>query len=59
MKIDPRERIVQKSTGYHQRQRDFFDNHPEFKPDFYARLAVDKQIALIDPKFLKTEEDEA
>jgi hypothetical protein len=51
-RIEPRERIQQKSVSFHRRQIDFFDEHPEFKPDLYCRAAVDEQIKLIDTEFL-------
>ena len=52
------EQITQKSVGFHFRQKLFFNEHPEFRPDPYCRQAVDEQIAKIDPRFLKEEENE-
>lgn len=56
-RINPREKITQRSTGFHFRQIEFFNEYPEFKPDYYCRKIIDEQIALIDPKFL-SEDDE-
>jgi len=32
-KINPRERIIQRSIGFNFRQIEFFNDYPEFKPD--------------------------
>jgi len=48
--------VVQKSVGFRFRQREFFNKYPEFKPDEFCRQAIDEQIRLIDPEFLKKEE---
>ena len=56
---DNNERIVQKSIGFNFRQLMFFGKYPDFRPDAYCREAVDKQIAEIDPDFLKGKEIEA
>ena len=50
---DNKERIVQRSIGFNFRQIEFFNDHPDFKPDVWCRKAVDDQIAEIDSKFLK------
>lgn len=55
-KVNPREMVVQKSVGFRFRQREFFNKYPEFKPDEFCRNAIDEQIRLIDPEFLKKEE---
>ena len=55
-RVDPRERIRQRSIGFNSRQLDFFDEYPEFNPDEISRKAMDKQITLIDPRFLKNEQ---
>jgi hypothetical protein len=52
-KINPEEKIVQRSVGFKFRQIRFFNEHPEFKPDIYCRDSVDAQIKQIDPKFLE------
>ena len=52
-KIDPEEKIVQRSIRFNFRQIRFFNEHPEFKPDIYCRKAVDEQIGMLDNKFLK------
>lgn len=49
------DRIVQRSIGFRKRQTDFFVEHPEFRPDEFCRDAIDKQIELIDIKFLNKE----
>ena len=54
--VSPREMIVQKSVGFRFRQREFFNKYQEFKPDEFCRNAIDEQIKLIDPEFLKKEE---
>lgn len=54
---DPNDQIVQRSIGFTFRQKLFFNEHPEFKPDPFCRDAVDKQIAIIDSKFLKKEHE--
>lgn len=53
---DQGERITQKSIGFSLRQLNFFAKYPDFKPDVYCRDVVDRQIALIDPEFLKKDE---
>ncbi len=50
---DQMEKISQKSVGFPLRQHLFFAENPDFKPDEFCRFAVDEQINLIDPKFLK------
>ena len=57
-KINPRDRITQRSIGFNFRQILFFNEYPQFTPDSWCREAVDKQIKEIDSKFLKEEEDE-
>lgn len=52
---DNNERIVQRSIGFNFRQILFFNEHPNFKPDTFCRDAIDKQIAMIDNKFLQNE----
>lgn len=54
-RVEPRERIKQRSVGFNSRQIDFFDEYPEFNPDEICRKAVEEQIKLIDPTFLKNE----
>lgn len=55
-RVDPRERIKQRSIGFNNRQLDFFDEYPEFNPDEISRKAIDKQINLIDQRFLKDDD---
>lgn len=50
--IDFREKIMNRSIGFNYRQIEFFNTHPEFKPDLYCRNAVDEQIRLIDTTYL-------
>ena len=49
---DNNERIVQKSIGFNFRQMVFMNEHPDFKPDTFCRMAIDEQIKLIDDKYL-------
>jgi hypothetical protein len=52
-RINPRDKIVQRSIGFNFRQIEFFNEHQDFKPDEYCRLAIDEQISIIDERFLK------
>ena len=52
---DNKKRIVQRSIGFTFEQFEFFNEHPDFKPDVYCREAVNNQIRMIDPNFLKNE----
>ena len=52
-KINPEDKIVQRSVGFNFRQIRFFNEYPDFKPDMFCRKAIDEQIKLIDNKFLK------
>ena len=52
-KINPMNKISQRSVGFHLRQLLFFAEYPDFKPDSFCREAVDKQIAKIDERFLE------
>ena len=45
-RINPRNKIRQKSVGFEHRQIEFFENNPDFKPDVYCRKAIDEQIKL-------------
>ena len=56
-RVEPRERIVQRSIGFKFRQIEFFNKYPEFRPDTFSRDTIDEQIAQIDPEFLKKEEN--
>ncbi len=51
-KIEPMEKIMQRSVGFKLRQILFFAEHQEFNPDRFCRDAIDEQIKLIDNKFL-------
>lgn len=55
-RVNPFERITQRSIGFKMRQIQFFDKYPEFKPDSFCREAIDNQIKLIDEEFLEKEE---
>lgn len=55
-RVDPRERIKQRSIGFNNRQIDFFDEYPEFNPDEICRKAINSQITLIDSRFLKNDD---
>ena len=55
---DANERIIQKSIGFRKRQIDFFQEHKDFRPDEFCREAIDNQIKLIDPNFLKQVKNE-
>jgi len=50
--VDFREKITNRSIGFNNRQIEFFNEHPDFKPDIYCRIAIDLQIELIDEKYL-------
>ena len=52
---DNNERIVQRSIGFNFRQILFFNENPNFKPDTFCRDAIDKQIEIIDKRFLQNE----
>jgi len=52
-RINPRNKIVQRSIGFNFRQIEFFNEHPDFKPDIFCRDAVDEQIKMLDPKYLE------
>ncbi len=52
-RINPRDRIIQRSIGFKFRQIEFFNMYPEFRPDEYCRKAVDNQISQIDKNFLE------
>jgi hypothetical protein len=52
-KINLKDKIIQRSIGFNLRQIEFFNEHPDFKPDMYCRKVIDDQIALIDTKYLK------
>lgn len=52
-RINPREKIVQRSIGFNFRQIEFFNEYPDFKPDEYCRSIIDNQIEMIDPTFLR------
>ena len=51
VKINPMNKITQRSVGFHLRQILFFAENPDFKPDQFCREAVDEQIKLIDERF--------
>jgi len=41
-------RKSQKSTNYYNFQHEFFDDWEDFQPDKYARLAINKQMKILD-----------
>ena len=47
-RVDPRNKISQRSIGFPQRQIEFFDALYDegFKPDLFCRKAIDEQIKL-------------
>jgi len=47
-RINPKNRIVQRSIGFEFRQIEFFNDNPEFKPDVFCRQAIDQQIKLMN-----------
>ena len=51
-KVKLRERIMNRSIGFNQRQLEFFEEYSDFKPDPFCRLAVDEEIKKIDPNYL-------
>jgi hypothetical protein len=57
-KINPEDKIVQRSIGFNFRQIRFFNEYPQFKPDKFCRDSIDAQIREIDSKFLKEEKNE-
>jgi len=57
VRVKPMNIITQKSVGFHLRQKLFFAEHPEFKPDIFCRKAIDEQIKLIDPTYLEEHND--
>ena len=50
-RVDPMNKIVQRSIGFTFRHLLFFAEYPDFRPDEYCRKAIDEQINLIDIKF--------
>jgi len=52
-RINPKDKIVQRSIGFNFRQIEFFNEYQEFKPDEFCRDAIDEQIKQINEKFLK------
>lgn len=54
-RINPEEKIVQRSIGFNFRQIRFFNAYPDFKPDEFCRQAIDAQIEFIDKKFLNND----
>jgi len=52
VKINPMDKITQRSVGFKLKQILFFAENPGFKPDIFCRNAVDEQIKLIDPDYL-------
>ena len=56
-RINPRDKIVQRSIGFNFRQIEFMNAYPRFKPDAYCRKIIDEQIEAIDTKFLEKENE--
>jgi len=55
-RINPKDKIVQRSIGFNFRQIEFFNEYQEFKPDEFCRDAIDEQIKQINERFLKNDE---
>jgi len=55
--INNKERIIQKSIGFHSRQIDFLYNNPNFKIDKYCRQIMDEQIKLSKQKEFLNEKE--
>jgi hypothetical protein len=53
MRVDPMQKIVQRSVGFNFRHHLFFAKYRDFKPDTFCRNAIDEQIKLIDPTYLE------
>jgi len=43
-RIEAREKVVQRSVGFKERQIRFFDANPSFDKHKYCRIAIDQQI---------------
>jgi len=56
-RIDPMDKISQKSVGFNLRQLLFFAKYPNFKPDPHCRRKIDDQIAEIDPSYLSKNDE--
>lgn len=50
-RVDPMQKIAQRSVGFYFRQLLFFNKYPEFRPDDFCRKAIDEQIKLIDKQY--------
>jgi hypothetical protein len=48
---NPKLKVMQRCIGFKFYHMDFFNNHPEFKPDKYCCDIIDEQIRIIDPVF--------
>ncbi|MHA1876741.1 MAG: hypothetical protein ACTSUC_09895 [Promethearchaeota archaeon] len=55
--MDFRERVTPRSIGFSNRQHEFFDFYPDFDVSKVCREAIDNQIRIINPSFLKREEE--
>lgn len=51
-RVEPMQKITQRSVGFNLRQILFFAKYPEFNPDAFCRVAIDEQIKLVDEEFL-------
>ena len=51
-RVEPKEKIRQRSVGFRNRQHEFFSKYTEFNPDKFCRDIVDEQIEKIDRSFL-------
>ena len=54
-KVEPMEKITQRSVGFKLRQILFFAKYQDFNPDAFCREAIDEQIKIIDEEFLKND----
>ena len=57
-RIEPSEKVRQKSICFKNRQIEFMEKYPEFNPHVYCQKAMDEQIEYIDRRFLKKDEKE-
>ena len=55
-KVNPLEKVSQRSVGFPFRHHLFFAEYPDFKPDSFCRKAVDDQIAKINTRYLKNDD---
>ena len=56
-RINPREKVQQKSICFKTRQIMFLNAYPKFNPHIFCQKAIDEQIKYIDKNYLE-EKDE-